>query len=144
MPRRYLRSRFSKVSSDLLYTPCIIAADVARTQPDRVCHSSDRRREQGGDQPCIGDDCDASQFGKISLDARLDAVAPDAEQPRLALETGLEQAVACLETEDRVFLVRKAQRADYVPVVVRVVEVDVAVGLDAVAQHVLVVAPNED
>src|SRR2546425_5848297 len=66
----------------------------------RVCDSSDRRREQGGDQPCIGDDCDASQFGKISLDARLDAVAPDAEQPRLALETGLEQAVACLETED--------------------------------------------
>src|SRR6266513_2017908 len=92
---------------------CIIAADVTRMQPARV------------------------------FDARLDAVAPYAEQPRGSLQVGLKQAIARLEAAHAVLFAQKTQQADDVTVIVQIVEVDVAVGLDAVAQHVLVVAPHE-
>src|SRR2546425_5144154 len=41
----------------------------------RVCDSSDRRREQRGDQPCIGDDCDASQFRSEEHTSELQSLA---------------------------------------------------------------------
>src|SRR3954468_9652391 len=71
-------------------------------------------------------------------------VATDAEESGGAFEIGLEEAVARFKRRDAVLLAQKPHRPDDVAVVMRVVFVDVPIRFDAVAQHVLVVAPHED